>query len=256
MRLDGPKPVPYNRFLDERLKHKMSKKRGRDDDETEARARAPVKVDEVTRAVMRIVSAWRDACGSEYQVRARIETSQDSSVLRIGSFDELACDRIVAVLDADLPGDYSVTESQCDMTKKGLIIVIRRSWAGGAAAAKEARPEGDGGDAAGSSGGGGGGVSTDFVRLRICNIVQDKTDAERVVAAMSSVMKHLPRGVTWTVSTSPACHVVSFKLTDGKLDTAAVRAACVASASGSASAVDFERGVLRVSVPKAHPEII
>jgi len=219
------------------------------------RARAPVKVDEVTRAVMRIVSAWRDACGSEYKVRARIETSQDASVLRIGSFDELACERIIAVLDADLPGDYSITESQCDMTKKGLILVIRRSWDGGAAATKEARTESDVADGAGTSGGGGG-VSTDFVRLRICNIVQDKTDAERVVGAMSSVMKHLPRGVSWTVSTSPACHVVSFKLTDGKLDSAAVRAACVASASGASSAVDFERGVLRVSVPKAHPEII
>jgi hypothetical protein len=141
------------------------------------------------------------------------------------------------------------------MIKKGLILVIRRSWAGGATSTKEARTEGDAADGAGTSGGGGG-VSADFVRLRIFNIVQDKTDAERVVGAMSSVMKHLPRGVTWTVSTSPACHVVSFKLTDGKLDTAAVRVACVASASGSASAVDFERSVLRVSVPKAHPEII
>lgn len=234
----------------------MSKKRGRDDDENDARARAPVKVDEVTRAVMRIVSAWRDACGSEYQVRARIETSQDASVLRIGSFDELACERIVAVLDADLPGDYSITESQCDMNKKGLVLVIRRSWAGGAIAAKEARTENAGADGAGPSGGGGGGggVSSDFVRLRISNIIQDKTDAERVVAIMCSVMKHLPSGTAWTVSSSPACHVVSFKLTDAKLNTDAVRAACVS--SDSASAVDFERGALRVSVPKAHPEIV
>ena len=235
----------------------MSKKRGRyDDDENDARTRAPVKVEEVTRAVMRIVSGWLDACGSEYQVRARVETSQNASVLRIGSFDELSCDRIVAVLDATLPGDYSITESHCDMNKKGLILVIRRSWVGGEPTAKEARAEGTGSDGAVPSGGGGGGVSSDFVRLRISNIVTDKTDAERVVAAMGCVMKHLLTGTTWTVSSSPACHVVSFKLTDTKLNTAAVRAACVASASGSASAVDFERGVLRVSVPKAHPEII
>jgi hypothetical protein len=232
----------------------MSRKRGRGEDEVDARARAPVKVEEVTRAVMRIVSAWRDACGSEYQVRARLETSQDASALRIGSFDELACNRIVAVLDADLPGDYSITESQCDMTKKGLILVIRRSWAGGATAAKEARTDGEA--AVGAVTGSGGGVSSEFVRLRISNIIVEKADADSVVAAMNSVMKHLPSGTTWTVSSSPACHVVSFKLTDAKLSTAAVRAACVASASGSASAVDFERGVLRVSVPKAHPEIL
>jgi len=233
----------------------MSKKRGRGDDETDARARAPVKVDEVTRAVMRIVGAWRDACGSEYQVRARLETSQDASVLRIGSFDELACERIVAVLDAELPGDYAITESQCDMNKKGLVLVIRRSWAGGAVAAKEARTENVGADGAGlNGGGGGGGVSGDFVRLRVSNIIQDKTDAERVVGIMCSVMKHLPSGTAWTVSSSPASHVVSFKLTDAKLNTAAVRAACVS--SDSASAVDFERGALRVSVPKEHPDIV
>ena len=254
----------------------MSRKRGRDDEYFE-HARAPVKFEEVTKALLRIVSVWRDACDSEYDVRARVETRDDASILRIGTFDELACIRIVSVLDAALPGDYTITESQCDMTKKGLVLIIRRSWSlrknGDAAAPnggarKEARVDGGGNNegalqetTAPQPQQAPSGVSGEFVRLRVSNIIGDKNDAENVTAAMNAVMKYLPRGASWTVATTPACHVVSFKLTEPKLDTAAVRAACVASAGvggtgGAGSAVDFERGVLRVAVPKAHPDIV
>lgn len=254
----------------------MSRKRGRDDECFE-HARAPVKFEEVTKSILRIVSVWRDACDSEYDVRARVEARDDASVLRIGTFDELACARIVSVLDAELPGDYTITESQCDMTKKGLVLIVRRSWShrknceasalnGGSR--KEARADGGGFNesapqetTASQTQQAPAGVSGEFVRLRISNIISDKKDAENVTDAMNAVMKYLPRGASWTVATAPACHVVSFKLTESKLDTAAVRAAYAVSAGvvgtgGAGSAVDFERGVLRVAVPKAHPDIV
>jgi hypothetical protein len=233
----------------------MSKKRGREQhDGDAAHAAAPVKFEEVTRAVLSVVRKWRDTCGSEYHIKVRVETSDDASTIRVGSFDELACERIIAVLDAHLPGDYTITSSHCDLAKKGLVLLVRRTRVrtDGAAPAKEARTDGQ----APADTGGGGGVSSEFVRLRVSNLISDKSDAESVVAAMNSVMVHLARGATWTLASGPAVHVVSFKITDAKLDTAAVRAACAASGAGNASAVDFERSVLRVAVPKSHPEIV
>ena len=62
----------------------------------------------------------------------------------------------------------------------------------------------------------------------------------------------MSRGTTWTLTTTPAFYVVSFKITDAKLTAQAVRAASAC----EAAAVDFERNTLRVSIAKAHPDIV
>jgi hypothetical protein len=238
----------------------MSRKRARDDDA------GPVKFEEVTRAVLRIIATWRDACDSEYDVRTRVETRDDASVLRIGAFDELTCKRVVAVLDAKLPGDYTITEGHCDVAKRALVCVVRRSWGSGggdASVPKEARTgslhseqqqNAAVGSAPSASGvGGSDTASSDFTRMRVSTMLNDKHDAAVVATAMSNVMQHMARGVTWTLTTAPAFYFISFKLSDAKLSSMAVREACACDARSS---VDFERGTLRLCVPKSHPDIV
>jgi hypothetical protein len=216
----------------------MSRKRGRDEEGP------PVKVEEATRSILRIIGKWRDACDAEYNVRSKVETREDASVLRVGTFDELTCERIVSVLDASLPGDYCVSEMHCDMTKRSLVFTLRRNWCSGGAS-KDARtiattvpPAED--------------VSQEFLKMRVGAMVTDKDDAQTVSSGMGAIMRHLARGTTWTLATTPSFYVVSFKLTDPKLSAQAVRAA----ASSHAAAVDFERSTLRVSIAKAHPDIV
>ena len=220
----------------------MSRKRGRDDEV------APVKVEEATRAILRVISKWRDACDSEYEVRSKVETREDVSMLRVGTFDELTCERVVSVVDAGLPGDYTVSDMYCDMAKRALVFSLRRSW-GGASAAKEARasasappalkpPTED--------------VSNEFIKMRVNAMVTNKDDAATVSAAMTAVLSHVARGTSWTLTTTPAFYVVSFKITDPKLNSHAVRAASAC----EAAVVDFGRSTLRVSVAKGHPDIV
>ena len=216
----------------------MSRKRGRGEEDA-----PPVKLEEVTRAILRIISKWRDACDSEYQVRSKVEPRDDASVFRVGTFDELTCERIVSVIDGSLPGDYCVSDMHCDMLKRALVFTLRRNWCAQAgkeqrlAAVPTAPPED---------------VSNEFLRMRVAAMVTDKDDASSVSTAMGTILRQLPRGTTWSLTTTPAFYVVSFKVTDAKLSAQAVRAASTC----ESAAVDFERNTLRVGVAKQHPDIV
>jgi hypothetical protein len=202
----------------------------------------PVKVSEVAAKFLAEVSNWRDACGSEYDVRMKYETKDESSHIRIGTFDELSCTRVVAAADTELPGDYVTCDAGCDMTKKTMLFQVKRQHG---AQNKHTTLEKSSHDTKSED------VASDFIKMRVNTMLTNKEDGNAVVEAMSGILKFISRQSVWTIVTGPAFYTINFKIAEPRIGVGAVR-----SASGyPGSVVDFENSYLRLRIPKCHPEI-
>ncbi len=95
-------------------------------DEFEVLAQLTTKPEIVCSAIVDTARGWRDACGCLYDIDSKMYVSKEQIVLKVGFFDELRCEQIVAMANHRLPGDYVIQTFGCDLAKQLVEFTIAK----------------------------------------------------------------------------------------------------------------------------------
>jgi hypothetical protein len=197
-----------------------------------------IKIESVISRILAEVNKWVDPCGCAYDTHHKVTREKDAATLRVGFFDSLTCKQICAVINTQLPGDYTIRNASVDMNKKTIVFCIQRHRDGAGSCVGTAQLNG---------------LSTnnnsmDLMKLRISYNIANE-DVKNVHHAINTLEGFLPNS-TYKVSSKPASYAVVFTCKD------VVTAGAISYGTALGGIVDIDHNQLVVDVKKTTPDIL